>query len=243
MQRLPTITGIIRRRLLINFSADANIVQKILPAGMSPKLHEDRAIVGICLIRLEHIRPKGMPEIFGFSSENAAHRIAVRWKNSEGQDEEGVFIPRRDTNSLIATLAGGRLFPGEHHHSEFQISDDGDSIVFTMKAKDGMGSIKVQAKSASQLPLLSSFSSLEVASKFFELGAVGFSVTKNPRRYDGIKLAVQGWKVGALDVSEVESSFFMNETQFPKGSIQFDHGLIMRDIAHEWHTVADYCCN
>lgn len=83
---LPTIQGVIRRRLLINYRADAQTVRALLPAPFTPKVFEGFAIVGICLIRLEKIRPKALPFGVGFASENAAHRIAVeRYKKSRGR--------------------------------------------------------------------------------------------------------------------------------------------------------------
>src|SRR5881396_2782108 len=77
--RIPVIKGMIKRRLLVNFRADPAVVQRILPAPFRPKLHRGHSLVGICLIRLEHIRPAGLPGALGLSSENAAPRIAVRW--------------------------------------------------------------------------------------------------------------------------------------------------------------------
>lgn len=107
--KIPAIEGIIDRRILINFSVDAGVVQRILPAPFRPKTYMDRAIVGICLIRLINIRPKGFPEVVGISSENAAHRIAVKWVQ-HGVEKEGVYIPRRDTSSKFNHLVGGRIF-------------------------------------------------------------------------------------------------------------------------------------
>jgi hypothetical protein len=75
--RIPVIKGIIKRRLLVNFRADRAVVQRILPQPFRPKLHGEHSLVGICLIRLEHIRPSGLPGALGLASENAAHRIAV----------------------------------------------------------------------------------------------------------------------------------------------------------------------
>ncbi|HEY2329337.1 MAG TPA: DUF2071 domain-containing protein [Verrucomicrobiae bacterium] len=75
--RLPKIHGIIRRRMLVNFRVDPEIIQRQLPKRFRPKLHNGFAIAGICLIRLEQIRPKYFPSFLGVSSENAAHRIAV----------------------------------------------------------------------------------------------------------------------------------------------------------------------
>ena len=238
MMHLPVITGIIKRRLLVNFRADPAVVQRLLPVGMTPKIHQEHAVVGICLIRLEQIRPKGVPASLGISSENAAHRIAVRWDEIEGK-REGVFIPRRDTDSRLNSLAGGRVFPGEHKYSEFTISDDGKDIAFSMRSDDST-SIDIVAASASSLPRVSCFSSVAEASAFFRPGCVGYSATSDPDCFDGIELRVTDWKVGALEVSQVHSSYFSDEGRFPKGSIHFDHALVMRELHHEWRAVRDF---
>src|SRR5436853_197186 len=99
--RIPIIKGTIKRRLLVNFRADPAMVRRILPPPFRPKLHKGFSLVGICLIRLEQIRPAGFPGALGLSSENAAHRIAVEWEDESGNLREGVFIPRRDTGSLL----------------------------------------------------------------------------------------------------------------------------------------------
>ena len=89
--RFPVVRGNIKRRMLINFRVDAAVMQKVLPAPFRPKLHEGYAVAGICLIRLEGIRPAVFPAWAGFASENAAHRLAVEWeKQSSGERCEGV---------------------------------------------------------------------------------------------------------------------------------------------------------
>lgn len=93
--RLPKVHGVIRRRLLVNFRIEPTVVQRNLPAPFRPKLHEGHAIAGICLIRLEEIRPKRFPRMFGLSSENAAQRVAVVWEDDTGS-HEGVYIQSAD---------------------------------------------------------------------------------------------------------------------------------------------------
>lgn len=81
--KLPTIQGVIRRRILANFRIDPQVMQHQLPSRFRPKVHNGFAVAGVCLIRLEHIRPKPMPDIIGLSSENAAHRVAVLWEDDK----------------------------------------------------------------------------------------------------------------------------------------------------------------
>lgn len=237
--RLPVIYGLIRRRLLVNFRVDPGVMQRFLPAPFRPKLHGGYAIAGLCLIRLEQIRPGWLPRCCGISSENAAHRIAVLWDEPSGESREGVFIPRRDTGSWLNHFAGGRLFPGEHHHAEFTVADNGSGISMAIRARDGQMAVQLRARESDSWPESSCFASLAESSSFFEGGSVGYSVTRDCCRLDGIRLQTHGWRVRPLAVEHVESSFFSDTAAFPAGSVTFDHALIMRDIRHEWHEVAD----
>ena len=234
--RIPTLQGTIKRRLLVNFRVDPELIQKILPTRFRPKLYKAKAIVGICLIRLENTRPKFTPEFIGINSENAAHRIAVLWEDAYGKTCEGVYIPRRDTNSLINSAVGGSLFPGEHNLANFEIAEQKNEIRFAMESEDKKIVVKLNGKISNALPRTSIFRSLDEASDFFKPGALGFSVTHDENYLDGIRLETRTWKVDALEIDYVCSSFYENETLFPQGSIEFDHALIMQNIAHEWHS-------
>jgi hypothetical protein len=237
--RLPTIQGVIKRRLLVNFRADPEVVQKQLPSRFRPKLQDGYAVVGICLIRLEHLRPRLMPEFVGLSSENAAHRIAVLWDDEDGVEREGVFIPRRDTNSPVNLLLGGRVFPGEHHKAAFRAKEGEGEIALAIRSEDGEVAVEVVGKVSDELPATSIFPSVEAASAFFEGGSLGYSVTKEEGRLDGLRLETDQWHVEPLAVSKVRSSYFGDRSTFPEGSVVFDHALIMRNIEHEWHNAED----
>jgi len=236
--RLPVLQGVIRRRLLVNFRVDPAVMQAQLPARFRPKLQGDHAIAGICLIHLASVRPRFVPSLLGFSSENAAHRIAVRWQ-ADGAEKEGVFIPRRDTGSAVNRLVGGRLFPGEHHGARFTVREDPAAIDLRMQSDDGQVSVKVRGRTSGSLPRSSCFASLAEASAFFERGSVGYSVTSDAGRLDGLELRTEGWSVEPLDVEEVHSSYFADESVFPRGSVEFDCALVMRDLRHEWHSAED----
>jgi hypothetical protein len=234
VMRLPAIDGLIRRRILVNFRVDPDVIQPQLPVPFRPKLLGDAAMVGICLIRLEQIRPSFIPASVGWSGENAAHRIAVRWEDEHGKAREGVYIPRRDSASRLIQLTGGRLFPGEHHAARFAVRDDGDRIELSMQSADGLASVHLRARRAEALPSSSRFDSLAAASEFFAAGSLGYSERRRRNRLDGLRLQAHRWRVEPLVVDAVASSYFADEARFPPGSIAFDCALIMRDIPHTW---------
>jgi hypothetical protein len=231
---IPVIRGVIDRRILVNYHVDPGVLARVLPPPFRPKVVRGVGMAGICLIRLTKVRPAPFPSWLGTSSENAAHRVAVEW-DEDGAVRDGVYVRRRDTSSRLNTWAGGRLFPGLHHHAVFAVEESEDHYHVALRSDDGVTRVEVRGRRAEALPASSVFGSLEQASAFFRAGSLGYSATPHPSRFQGLELRCLSWRAEPLEVQEVRSSYFENETQFPKGSIGFDCALLMRGIEHEWH--------
>jgi hypothetical protein len=233
--KIPKIHGYIDRRILINFTVDPKVVEKIIPFPFRPKTYKDKAIVGICLIRLKNIKPKGFPDFVGINSENGAHRIAVEW-NENGELKSGVYIPRRDTSLKLNTFVGGRLFSGKNYYAKFNVKENNGNYHIAFKSSDDT-EISIDASETKLFNSKSIFETLDNASDFFENGDLGYS--PNKEKFDGLRLKAYKWEVSPLEVSNVTSSFFENEEIFPKGSVTFDNALLMKNIEHEWESEKD----
>lgn len=222
--------GLIDRRALVNFRTDPEQVQRLLPAGFKPKLAGGKAILGICLIQLSRIRPAPLPAWVGMRSQNAAHRIAVI--GPDGRD--GVWVPRRDTNSRLGRLGGGRVFPGEHGRATFQVQDDGQQLDIHMRTLDGGVEVGFAGRAATTWPGGSVFKSLAEASEFFELGSMGWSATRSGKRVERVELETDAWQVQAYETHNAHSTWLTDPALFAPGSVEFDCALVMRDIPHQW---------
>ena len=227
--KIAVISGNIKRRFLINFRIDPKVLQNILPKHFKPILVNGYAVGGICLIRLENIKPKFIKINLGINSENAAHRFAVKFNN-----KECVYIPRRDTDSRINNLVGGRLFPGIHYHSTFDIEKEDKKYNFHMESDDRKVKINFKGSVSKSFEENSIFSNLEQSSQFFCNGSLGYSDTRKTNKFDGIELKTNTWKVLPFKISELYSSYFEDQNLFPKNSIKYDHSLFMEEINHEW---------
>jgi hypothetical protein len=223
----------VERRLLVNYRVDPDVVAALLPAPFRPQVVHGWAVAGICLIRLGHMRPRGLPGAIGLRSENAAHRVAVEWDTPSGT-QAGVFIPRRDTESLVNRAVGGRLFPGEHEKSRFTVSETPTDVRVAFESADGAVAVDVAVRTGEFSSSL--FPDIAAASRFFEKGAVGYSVTREPGRFDGLELRTSAWNVDPVEVTSVRSSFFDDPDRFPTGTALLDGALLMRDIPVTWHT-------
>lgn len=235
---ITTLSGIIARRILLNYQVDPRVAARLLPHPFRPKLVRGSAVAGISLIRLERLRPGGLPSFTGLSSENAAHRVAVEWTDATGRLRTGVFIIRRDSDSAINALLGGTLFPGPQHLSLFSVQDWGNAIRIRVDADDLPDPlVELDVETGAALPHRSVFHSLEDASDFCQSGCVGYSLAEDGRSMEALRMDVDIWKVAPLKVHGVRSACFDDPEIFPAGSIRFDHALIMRDTLHTWHVL------
>ena len=235
MSGILAFEGTIRRRLLVNFRVTPDVLVSILPPPFEPRLVRGWGMAGICLIGLSDLRPQGLPSRVGLRTENVAHRIAVEW-NTESGRRQGVYIPRRDTNSLLTRALGGRFFPGIHHRGFFSITEDCGMISVRMRSADGVTDVFVRGRVGQQLTEGSVFESLTEASKFFEVGSLGFSPSANFDRFQGLELVADRWQVDPLQIEAVESSFFRNTDLFASNSVEFDSALVMRGIPCRWRS-------
>jgi len=227
---LPTIEGVMERRLLVNYRVDPQRLHPLLPPGLRAQTVNGHAIVGICLIRLGHLRPAGLPAWSGIGSENAAHRITVAWDSPQGT-HHGVFIPRRDTNSRLNVLLGGRLFPGVHHAARFASDESSDRVAIAMRSADGTTCVDVEADVASRLPATSVFSTVAQASDFFAKDTHGLS-PRSDGSLECLELEAFNWEVTPVTVRRVTSSFM--RSTFGNSAV-FDNALLLRNVRHQWH--------
>ena len=235
---VDTIHGIIDRRVLLNYRIDPGALQRVLPPPFQPQLYGGYGVGGVCMIRFKHLRPRFVPAWLGLASENAAHRIAVQW-DQDGEHREGVFIPRRDTNSWFNSTLGGRVFPGIFQQSRFESRESDTNVSIRIVRADGGAEIGFAGHITTQLPPTSIFPSLEAAAGFFSLGATGYSATRTEGHFHGMELRSLNWKVLPLVIDEAQSCFFNDQQRFPPGSVELDCALLMRGIGHEWHSRPD----
>jgi hypothetical protein len=232
------LEGVIRRRILLNFRADPNAVAPLLPAPLEVLTYNGFAIVGVCLIGLVGLRPKGIPGGLGLSSENMAHRIAIRYPTSDGM-HEGVFIWRRETDQWLVTLLGGRLFPGVHNCADFVIDEGGDGLSVAVKTEGGLADVDFAGSYETAWQRDSAFPTFNQAVDFFRRGDCGFSCSHRAGRLDGLRLKTLQWEMSTLRTTRLYSAFFQDRERFSPNAIHFDCALLMRGIPHEWHEISD----
>jgi uncharacterized protein YqjF (DUF2071 family) len=229
------MTGVIDRRLLVNYRVDPAAIGPLVPAPLRPLLVDGVAVAGICLLRLAELRPAPLPAAVGLRSENVAHRIAVEWDADDGV-RTGVFIPRRDSASAVNVAVGGRLFPGPHGHADFDVDESAGRLRVGFAVRDGGASAEVEATVTPELTGSRLFADLAAASRFFQAGSVGWSSRRHDSRLDGLELRTPAWSIEATRPERVRSWFFEGGA-VPTAAAELDSVLLMRRVPVTWESV------
>jgi hypothetical protein len=148
-----------------------------------------------------------------------------------------VYIPRRDSDSVVTSLAGGRLFPGEHHRASFDVRESARNLHVAFASTDGTAHVSIDISVAARLQGSALFADLQAASEFFRRSSVGFSASRNSRKLDGLELRATRCVIEPAEVQAEYSSFFNDGRLLPPGSATIDCALLMRDIPVTWTAV------
>ena len=233
MKKNLALEGVMENRMFINYRADPHVVKRILPHPFVPSIIKGYAIIGICLIDLRELGSRWIfPKSLGLASKNTAHRFLVK---IQGDDKgcDRFYISRRDCSSFLSTFIGNRMLANIHHQSEITIDESkGRYKIHTKNSKDG-DYLNIDCEKNETLPEGSIFSDLQEVSNILEKISIGHSF-----REDGtlntLGLEIDNWEIIPLRVHNVQSCYFDDFSIFPKGSIELDHAVLMKNVKHRW---------
>ena len=235
VKRLPLEAHVVRR-LLVNYRVDPAALEPELPFPLRPLLVGGWGVAGICLIDLAQVGRHAAAGELGVRSENAAHRIAVEWDGEAGPCS-GIYVIRRDTDSVLNALAGGRFFPGVHHRAGFHVVERNGELHAHFASLEGDVTATLTVIPDQPFQPTTLFPTLEDASRFFAVGSPEYSVTRDPLRLDGVALCSDSWQLESVGIADLSSSFFEDPARFPPGTAYLDSAFLMRELPVQWRVL------
>jgi hypothetical protein len=223
------VRSTIERRLLVNWRADPVDVAPMLPTGFRPNLVDGSAVVGVCILRLEHVRPPGLPRWAGAGFTSAAHRVSVSWDGRDGREEHGVYVLRRDTSSRLAAAASGRLFPGELRRAEVTDTSTDEELSISVVGDDGASVVVHGLVGGADRSHL--FPTPAAAERFFLGGAVAYSPRAGADRLDALDLDAARFDLRPVTLDVARSTIWHDIATF-------DGAYLMRDVAATWRAAS-----
>lgn len=220
---IKEVSGKISRRILVGYSFEPEVIQPLLPQGMTPRLIDGKAVVGLCLIRFAYMRPTWFPLPLGVSPESAAHRIGIQWETKQGDIENGVYVAEHHTNSTIVNNIGGNFFPGVQQLARFKVEETPEQISLRMREMNREVTVDIKPSEEWNSKL---FSNIEEAADFYK-PPKGWSRTLNGQQIEGVEMRTSKWNYENWKPNQINTTFF---DQFPENSYEYDHTIVMRNL-------------
>jgi hypothetical protein len=104
---------------------------------------------------------------------------------------------------------------------------------------DGKADVRFSAHASGEWRQTPSFGSFDEVSEFFRKGDCGFSRSLRGDELEGLQLKMLKWEMVPVEIESQHSAFYSDQKRFPAGSVEFDCGLLMRGLPHEWHELTD----
>lgn len=230
-----TVKGLIDWKILINYKVELSVLQQYLPKPFFPRSIRGFGLVGIAVTKQKGVRSIGRPAPLGLNAMLVEHQAAVTWEDG-GRLRHGLYIPRRDTSSLLQLMMGDRLSGGLHHLARIRARIRQDRYVVSMRGMNQEGvRAKLMAKLTDRFPMGSVMKELETAVSFFESGKVAYSPLYKHSIFEGVEWNAQDFSIQPLRVERLEGNYWEEIAGFPKKSIFFDHAILIQGAPYQWN--------
>src|SRR4051812_43268715 len=115
------MVGRLEECFILAYRTPAASVKHLVPEGLELLTHGDTAFWNIVVSRVERMRPKGCPALFGISYLHVAYRLYVRAMTAEGREIQGLYFLRSDVNSRLINASGDLFTDFRFHHAKIEL--------------------------------------------------------------------------------------------------------------------------
>jgi hypothetical protein len=121
----------------------------------------------------------------------------------------------------------------------FQVSENQNHLAMSVTSDDGKADVRFSAHVLGEWRHTPSFGSFEEVSEFFRKGDCGLSCSLHGDELEGLQLKMLKWEMVPVEIESQHCEFYSDSRRFAAGSLEFDCGLLMRGLPHEWHQLND----
>lgn len=212
----------------MNALVDPDEVSARLPQGARPHVTELGTVVGCCLLEIDGLRPSALPPPAGVRLRAAAHRISVEWHDESGETVVGVYVPMRLTDSRLAVMLGGRLFPGVHRRARLQVDASARRLFWVVGGIDDRNEFDLRIAVSKQ-----PHGALDLTHEVVGTTCLGATVGLSPNRIGALEAVImrpESRAAAAVRIDDFRSAFldrFVTARPAP--------AFLMQDVGVMWH--------
>lgn len=170
LKRHPiAMAGRLRQSLVLAYALPSRSLAALVPPGLELDTYEGSAFVAIAVVKVERLRPTGLPERLGRDHLLTGYRVFVRQRLGTGRWRRGLHVLRTDADGRLLVAAGNLLTRYNFRFAGIRWLQSGDRLEVRVGTRDRQADLHVIADLGSgpaPLPLGSPFTSTAAARRF-----------------------------------------------------------------------------
>ena len=190
---------------LVQFSLDPDEARAHLPEPLAPRIVAGRACVSLVNVRLEGMRPLGVPRCLTFGFRHVAFRMLVDdAQHNEDSSAHGIFFARSFTEKPLVAWGADWLSHYRLTRARIQRVGEGDP---TWEIRQPQGCIRYRLEEPAAHPVGAQFADWEEARRVVTSIDRAYAVDGRGRLWRTL-IHRPGWPTAAADVSDFHVDFF-----------------------------------
>jgi len=212
---------------LLTWRVEPDAMQRHLPDGLSPWLHDGSAWLSVVVARMSDMRPSFLPRPFGVPFDQVVYRAVV----TRG-DERGVYFLRTDANHRLYAWGGDLLTHFHFHHAPIDITGEGAEA--TIEAHPPDAAFRARFVDVEPADVLSGLPFPTVDAVRTELCDLFHAFSVHPRtgQPGQVRVSRPAWPIHLVEPRDVHAPW-MTDVLFP-GACTPSHGVYTWDVPYRW---------
>ena len=236
LKRHPVaVKAFFRHSLVLTYSLRPEVLEALLPDGLTLDTWRGRGFVAIALVETEGLRPSFLPSAMGRDFFLSGYRIFTRLGDSTGA-KRGLRILRSDTDSRLMAWAGNRLTHYNYRLCQVAFEECGNAKTWKITTPNAEADLEVTALTGAgrtTLPSGSPFATLAEARRFAGPLPYTFDYEAETRSIIAIHALRQRWDPTPVEV-EVRKSTFLEREPFAAGEPVLANAFYVSGVPYCW---------
>lgn len=223
------------RVVAVSFAFPEAVLRPMVPPGLDIDTHNGFGFVTAAIVWTRHLRPRGLPKVFGQDFFLSGYRAFTRLQEPSGRRLRGLNILRSETDKRRMVWVGNILTSYRYRHVNVDIQESGSETHVRTALADGSTMIDMTfepSEESAALPVGSPFADWKTARQF--AGPMPFTFTAED---DGTMVVIEGsrqeWVPRPVRVTKWHVGFF-NEAPLRGVTPILANAFAVNGVSYRW---------
>lgn len=225
-----------RHSLVLTFAYPEELLQTLLPPGLTVDRYEGNGFLAIALVQTEALRPSGFPAWLGRDFFLSGYRIFSRYRRTGGKVLRGLRILRSYTDKRSMVWSGNLFTRYQYRHCRVTCQRDAQTLEYAITTPDAEANVTVRAhidQAAGAPPAGSPFPDLKIARRFAGPLPFTFGYEEPTRTMVIVEGVREHWQPMPVRVESLRCTF-LERPPFNAVPPRLANAFFIENIPYRW---------